>query len=121
MALATGAEAKPSRWLHQPYARVRAALLQRGYRPAKLDHPQWLCEQTGLCGRYPEVSDCAGTGESVCSFVFLQPDRRSYLMVFTIGEIRLTVDAVRRALPSDMARLRDYGSAGSTLPRRSGR
>ena len=94
----------------QPYETVRIELIGHGYQPVHLKHSKSdsLCQGSGVCERYPEVIDCAGTGVNPCSFAFTRMRDRKYFIVFTHGEERLIVDQMLEATENEVKDIRGH-------------
>ena len=82
------------------YAVTRERLIEAGLKPAFFPRGGEYdpCHYQAICGAYPEVMDCSGTGLNPCRVAFIAPDQ-SVVVGQTGGETAadMTLDALTRA------------------------
>lgn len=73
---------KPARLEGIPYARARTIILGYGWKPLP-----GYCEGGGtsdsICGQFPEIGNCSGTGVGFCDMTFIRNER--CLTLVTVG------------------------------------
>lgn len=86
VSLASGAMAQAPHFpKDEPYAKARAFLLKRGWKPVHAPDPGFKCSKGDVrCEGRPETVDCAGTGAANC--VFRWKRRAVVIDVNTVGE-----------------------------------
>jgi hypothetical protein len=91
------------------YAQVKARLIAQGYRPLKF-RVEDSVDCQGICGAYPELLYCNGTGMNYCKFIFFRPSDRRYQEVETAGEAIMPgrlVDSINAPSPRVMRLIRE--------------
>jgi len=89
-----------------PYDAARRALRKSGMQPVTLKHDAMsiVCDDD-FCRENPEVIDCSTDHLGDCSFAWLDPRSKTYLVVETHGDGDVTVDDVVMADAGQIARI----------------